>query len=479
MMKKITLLLVFFSISFGFSQTELLNLSFDAAGSESIWIPIADAAANPSEVTIAYNAGGNGTGATQLSGVNTATTAGRAYIFRYNNGAFNYGTAGTVSISMDIKIDAELVGTNLSFETQVSKVGGGVITVTHSNVQSSVTTGSGWTTVTYDMTPNPAQFNNAGTELNFFFNMAAGAFAGAGGTILVDNIVVTGIAPAAPTCSDGILNGLETGIDCGGSTCPACPPVPTPTVSAPTPTSLIGQVINKYSDTYNPGLVNGVSGTNWTQGGTYSGVVDSTIDGIPSDLVKRYDDLFIAFINWDGPGLVNATAMNFFHIDVWTSNGANINIKLENQGPAISGNATFALIQNQWNSIEIDLNSFGTLATPANRNAVFQLILDAASGADIFIDNVYFSAVASLGTNNFEIAGLNVYPNPARDSWTVKTQNINMSSIQVFDVLGKSVLSLKPNASEATINGSSLKSGLYFARINTLNGSSSLKLIKN
>ncbi|HMO41084.1 MAG TPA: cohesin domain-containing protein [Saprospiraceae bacterium] len=34
-----------------------------------------------------------------------------------------------------------------------------------------------------------------------------------------------GTAPAAcsPTCNDGIQNGDETGVDCGGATCPACP----------------------------------------------------------------------------------------------------------------------------------------------------------------------------------------------------------------------------------------------------------------
>jgi gliding motility-associated-like protein len=29
--------------------------------------------------------------------------------------------------------------------------------------------------------------------------------------------------PAPPTCVDGIMNGLETGVDCGGPMCPACP----------------------------------------------------------------------------------------------------------------------------------------------------------------------------------------------------------------------------------------------------------------
>ncbi len=31
-------------------------------------------------------------------------------------------------------------------------------------------------------------------------------------------------APPTPTCDDGIQNGDETGVDCGGSSCPACPP---------------------------------------------------------------------------------------------------------------------------------------------------------------------------------------------------------------------------------------------------------------
>ena len=60
----------------------------------------------------------------------------------------------------------------------------------------------------------------------------------------------------------------------------------------------------------------------------------------------------------------------------------------------------------------------------------------------------------------------------------ITTKNTNISSIQVYDVSGRNVLSLKPNAIEAKIDASSLKTGVYFARINTLNGYGSLKLIK-
>jgi hypothetical protein len=84
----------------------------------------------------------------------------------------------------------------------------------------------------------------------------------------------------------------------------------------------------------------------------------------------------------------------------------------------------------------------------------------------------------ALSTNNFDLTSFKTYPNPTKDTWTVTTKNTNISSIQVYDVSGRNVLSLKPNAIEAKIDASSLKTGVYFARINTLNGYGSLKLIK-
>jgi hypothetical protein len=84
----------------------------------------------------------------------------------------------------------------------------------------------------------------------------------------------------------------------------------------------------------------------------------------------------------------------------------------------------------------------------------------------------------SLGTKDFQIAGLNVYPNPTNDSWNIKTNNVKISSIQLYDILGKQVMTLTPNASEVKINATKLSKGLYFATLRTENGSSSLKLIR-
>ena len=86
---------------------------------------------------------------------------------------------------------------------------------------------------------------------------------------------------------------------------------------------------------------------------------------------------------------------------------------------------------------------------------------------------------STLSVNETNISKFVSYPNPTKDSWTIKTNNDKITSIQVYDMLGKSVLSLTPNTTEAKIEASTLRSGLYFAKIATDNGSSSLKLIKN
>ncbi|MCL5127347.1 discoidin domain-containing protein [Algibacter sp. L4_22] len=85
----------------------------------------------------------------------------------------------------------------------------------------------------------------------------------------------------------------------------------------------------------------------------------------------------------------------------------------------------------------------------------------------------------TLGIESVNITAYSVFPNPTQNSWTIKTKSENISSIKVFDVLGKNVLSVAPNTTEATINGSNLKTGLYFAIIKTVKGTSSLKLLRN
>jgi hypothetical protein len=294
---------------------------------------------------------------------------------------------------------------------------------------------------------------------------------------------------AGPTCSDGIQNGNETGVDCGGD-CDACP-TPPATAAPAAPARAAADVLSIFSGEYTDVINSGL--------GVFAGASFSNVTIVAADDTKRLTapnnggGAQYEFFN-SSPAL-DLTGFTHAHVDFYVSGtvpvGSVFNMSLLNfpNYPSGDGNTSLSTSfdvnalggSGTWIIGDIELSAFGGNLT-RDKIALVQIVAAGPAGSTygpVYIDNIYFHKNTTLATKNFEIAGLNVYPNPARDSWTVKTQNINMSSIQVFDVLGKNVLSLKPNASEATINGSSLKSGLYFARINTLNGSSSLKLIKN
>ena len=52
-----------------------------------------------------------------------------------------------------------------------------------------------------------------------------------------------------PTCTDGIQNGTETGVDCGGS-CSACSN-PEPIIAAPLPPARVAtDVVSIFSNAY-------------------------------------------------------------------------------------------------------------------------------------------------------------------------------------------------------------------------------------
>lgn len=72
-----------------------------------------------------------------------------------------------------------------------------------------------------------------------------------------------------------------------------------------------------------------------------------------------------------------------------------------------------------------------------------------------------------------------VYPNPTNSVWNIKTTNATINSVDVFDVLGKQVISLETNSNQVAIDATQLPKGLYLAKINSDAGTNSIKLIKN
>jgi 1,4-alpha-glucan branching enzyme len=176
-------------------ETGIINLTFDEAASITAWAPVADATLP--EASIVWNNAGVTTGAMEISGSNSSAGIGRAYIFQYVDGNVDYEGNTAVQLSFDVKLSAPLNGAALHLQTELASTG----TINTFDIQNAGVNADTWTTLTYDY-----ENIGAGTLFRIHFNIAAGAFVGAGGTILIDNIRVVGLGDAVSGCTDEAAN---------------------------------------------------------------------------------------------------------------------------------------------------------------------------------------------------------------------------------------------------------------------------------
>lgn len=161
------------------------------------------------------------------------------------------------------------------------------------------------------------------------------------------------------------------------------------TTAAPTPTLPAANVISMFSGAYTNVAVDTWK-TSWSQ----ATLTDVTIAG---NATKKYSALdFVGIEATTSP--INATAMTYFHTDVWSSNYTVFKIKLVDFG----ANGAFgggddkehemvfnAPVQSGWVSLDIPLSNFTGLTTKGH---IAQLIYAATptGNTTVYIDNVYF-----------------------------------------------------------------------------------------
>ena len=94
------------------------------------------------------------------------------------------------------------------------------------------------------------------------------------------------------------------------------------------------------------------------------------------------------------------------------------------------------------------------------------------------VTTALYSISSTLGTQGFNVSTFTVYPNPAKNSWNFSSSNERIESIQIVDVLGKTIRSSFSKSNNVAVDASGLTSGIYFAKITTANATNTVKLIK-
>ena len=97
----------------------------------------------------------------------------------------------------------------------------------------------------------------------------------------------------------------------------------------------------------------------------------------------------------------------------------------------------------------------------------------------VFIDDFQVTSFSSLGTNNpDQSTTFEYFPNPVKDELTIKAQQ-NIDSIEIFNILGQSVISLSPGVLETKVDMQTLQTGAYFVKISIDQKTEIFRVLKN
>lgn len=159
----------------------------------------------------------------------------------------------------------------------------------------------------------------------------------------------------------------------------------------------------------------------------------------------------------------------------WNIKDGNGNI-VENGGP-YGNSTTFDLSFN----LTEDCYTFSAIDTYGDGGARFTLTdhegtqLFFAAGNWGALRTGAFSSNGVLGTNDFNTESIALYPNPA--STVLNLKNAENADIQIYNILGKLIISQNNIAMDAQIDVAHLQSGTYFIKISKDNSVTTKKFL--
>lgn len=284
----------------------------------------------------------------------------------------------------------------------------------------------------------------------------------AGNSSSVSNTVNV-ITLAAPTCSDGIQNGDETGVDCGGSSC--------------TPCAVTDVTLHEgYFETGWDGWIDGGSDAS-----RYSGT--RSFEGNFS--IRLRDNTSSSTMTLSNIDVTpySQVVVDFYFYVYSMENGEDFWLQFYN-------GSSYVTVASWVRGIDVDNNTFynATITlTPAQYNFAvnsgFRFRNDASGNNDhIYIDQVTITGTTSsrgeinslvvVGTGDTRDAGdfdfeedFLLYPNPVLNNMlNIVLPENSEGTYRIMNMIGQEVLSGK--LTNQHINVSKLRSGMYFIEVN-------------
>jgi hypothetical protein len=231
---------------------------------------------------------------------------------------------------------------------------------------------------------------------------------------------------------------------------------PEPATSAPVPPARnSGDVISIFSNSYT-NIANTNFNPYWQQSTWYESKF------IAENEMVKYENF-----NYQGIEIgskVNASGMQYLHIDVWTPNETSLKISPISQSSGEKAVQLMPLNLNGWNSYNIPLSSFTIQGLSVAD--ILHLKLVGTGKSIIYIDNIYFYKGNPTSLQQIEKESVVVY-NFYRQL-VVKTSNELMNGqIDIFDISGRKMMTRTITNQTEMMEMSKL--GMMLVRISDMN----------
>jgi hypothetical protein len=249
-----------------------------------------------------------------------------------------------------------------------------------------------------------------------------------------------------------------------------------PITAAPTPTRPANTVISMFSNAYT-----NVPVDTWRTVWSSANLTDLQIAGNDTKKYSALNFVGVETVN----NQINATSMQYFHVDAWTPNMTTFRVKLVDFGANgvyqgtpnddVEYELSYTPVLNQWNSYDIPLSDFTGLTTRAH---IAQLIFSGnpAGAGTVFVDNVYFSNTP-LAATSFNLAEVKMFPNPTTDMVTI-TATKNIDTVSIYSIIGQEIKQIRPNTASTTVDVADLQAGIYVVKVTAEGATATARLIK-
>lgn len=129
---------------------------------------------------------------------------------------------------------------------------------------------------------------------------------------------------------------------------------------------------------------------------------------------------------------------------------------------------------SHWRTDYIDITPY------AANDIIIKFETTNKSGNNLYLDNIWvYEGEEPLGLKELKNNNIKIYPNPTKENVTITIDNFDgNTTLEVVDIIGKSVINTQIKQTNSTINLSKYPAGIYFFKISNTNKVFTKKIIK-